>query len=335
MSSDAAAITWYLRNAASDTVKNAVAWPDVALHEVPPDYPQRIPTHQLGALLEQVERYGDATLATRAGRDGGHRPRTPLSLLLRSSRNVDEMSENACRFWNAFSSSTRMERRVQGDRWEMVLVENWKDRPRGLQLFTHYVVGALVGSVDGYTGGTVKPTDVLLPGPARPGDEGLREVLGAPVQHGSDLARVVFPRSALEQTLHTRDELVASYLETELHRAMDRLRLAITWQIDELIRQNLSDGIGMREAAKRLGLSERTLRRRLDEEGTSFRERLDHVRRARALEMLAHHDVQSVAQHLGFVDARSFQRAFRRWTQMTPLEYKRKLRDGAQANQSL
>jgi len=327
MSTDAAAITWYLRKAAPDSVKNAVAWPEAALADVPPDYPRRIPTHQLGALLEQVERYGSATLPGRAGYDGARRPRTPLSLLLRSSRNVRELTDRACRFWNAFSSSTRIECRDQGDRLEMVLVDNWKDRPRGLQLFTQYVVGALTGSLHAYTDGAVRPLEVRLPGDPNGGDEELPEVLGAPVRHGADLARLVLPREALEQPLRTGDELVATYLEAELHRCMDRLRLAITWQIDELIRQNLSSGIGMREAAKRLGLSERTLRRRLDEEGTSFRERLDHVRRARALEMLAHQDVQTVAPQLGFVDARSFQRAFRRWTRMTPHEYKRSLRE--------
>lgn len=331
MSSDAAAITWYLRNAAPDSVKNAVAWPEAALEEEPPDYAVRIPTHQLGALLEQVERYGAGGLPSRAGYQGGRRPRTPLALLLRSSPRVRDLSERACRFWNAFSSSTRLESREQGERWEMVLVDNWKDRPLGLRLFSHYVVSALAGSLQEYTRDAIAPLEVLLPGSPLAGDDELSEVLKTPVHHGSDLTRVVFPRAALELPLATADELVASYLETELRRCMDRLKLAITWQIDELIRQHLSTGIGMRDAAKRLGLSERTLRRRLDEEGTSFRERIDHVRRARALEMLAHQDTQAVAGQLGFVDTRSFQRAFRRWTRMTPHEYKRSLNGNERA----
>lgn len=325
MSSEAAAITWYVHDAASPAVRNAIPWPEAATCEGPPDYPQRVPTHQLSALLEQVARYGDPMLPARAGYEAARAPRTPLSLLLRSSATLDDLAERATRYWNAFSSSTRLESRVHGDDWEMVLVESWKDRPRGLQLFTHYVVGGFVGSVHTYTNGAVTPKAVLLPRQADPSDDALHEVFGAPIEHGADLARMVFPRGALEQRLATGDALVAAYLETALQRAMDRLRLAVTWQIDELIRQSLAEGLGMREAAKRLGLSERTLRRRLEEEGTSFRERLDHVRRARALEMLAHDDVQSVAKQLGFVDSRSFQRAFRRWSGMTPLEYRRSL----------
>jgi AraC-like DNA-binding protein len=327
MSSDAAAIAWYLHRAAPDRVKSAVAWPDAATEEAPPDYPHRLPTDEIGALLEQVERYGSTGLASRAGWEGVRNPHTALSLLLRSCPTVGALMDRASRFWNTFSSSTHLESRERGDRWELVLVDHWKHRPRGLQLFTHYIVGALAGSLDAYTHGAVKPSEVLLPGAPAPGDHEVSEVLGAPVRHGADLARLVLPRAAVDATLRTSDPLVASYLETELHRCMDRMRQAITWQVDELIRDNLASGLGMREAAKRLGLSERTLRRRLDEEGTSFRERLDHVRRARALEMLGHQDVQTVARQLGFVDARSFQRAFRRWTRMTPHEYKRSLRE--------
>jgi AraC-like DNA-binding protein len=325
MSSDAASIAWYLHRCAPESLRAAVPWPDGAAEAAPPDYPSRVPTEELARLLERLERDGAGSLACRAGVDASERPLTPLSLLLRSSDRVEELADRATRYWNAFSSSTRLESRVEADRWEMVVVESWRDRPRGLQLFTHYIVGALTGAVNGYTHGSVAPTEVLLPGTGGPEDAHLSKLLGAPVRRGSDLARVVYPRSALEAPLETRDELDATYLETELRRCLDRLKLAVTWQIDELIRARLDDGVGMRDAAKRLGLSERTLRRRLDEEGTSFRERLDLVRKDRALEMLAHTDIAEVAQTLGFVDARSFQRAFRRWTQLTPVEYRRRL----------
>ena len=325
MSSDAASIAWYLHRCAPDSLRTAVAWPDGAAEVAPPDYPRRVPTEELARLLESLEHNGAGALACRAGVEASERPLTPLSLLLRSSESVGELADRATRYWNAFSSSTRLESRVDEDRWEMVVVESWRDRPRGLQLFTHYIVGALTGALSGYTNGSITPSEVLLPGTGGAEDAQLSKLLGAPVRRGSDLARLVFPRSALATPLATRDELVATDLETELRRCLDRLKLAVTGQIDELIRARLDDGIGMRDAAKRLGLSERTLRRRLDEEGTSFRERLDLVRKDRALEMLAHTDIADVAQTLGFVDARSFQRAFRRWTQLTPVEYRRRL----------
>lgn len=63
----------------------------------------------------------------------------------------------------------------------------------------------------------------------------------------------------------------------------------------------------------------RTLRRQLAAEGTSFRELADEVREARAVELLrAGVPVAQVAYRLGYADAGSFSRAFRRWTGQTP-----------------
>ncbi|MEQ9076401.1 MAG: AraC family transcriptional regulator [Sandaracinaceae bacterium] len=325
MTSDAASIAWYLHRASPSS---AIEWPEGTQADSPPDYPTRLPTSDLARLFEQAGQ-GNPAAATRAGIEAGRKPVTALPLLVRASARAADAADAASQFWSAFSGSTRLESRTEGDRWELVLVESWRERSRGQDMFLQYLVGSLVGALAEHSAGAVQPREVRLPGASQPGDGEVSRALGVPVHRGSDLTRIVYDRSARDVALRTSDPLVATFLSAELHRAIARLRLAVTWQIDELIRENLSEGLGMREAAKHLGLSERTLRRRLDEEGTSFRERLDHVRRGRALELLSDHDVQTVARQLGFVDARSFQRAFRRWTKMTPLEHKRRLRASA------
>lgn len=80
-------------------------------------------------------------------------------------------------------------------------------------------------------------------------------------------------------------------------------------------------------AARSLGLSERTLRRRLREEGTSFRE-LAQTRlylSARTLLRDPHLTLKDVADALGFSDPTAFHRAFKRWAKRSPNEF-RKLR---------
>ena len=77
--------------------------------------------------------------------------------------------------------------------------------------------------------------------------------------------------------------------------------------------------------AWRCGLGERTLRRRLEEAGTSFRALVDEVRKERALALLEHEgNVALVAQSLGFSDSTAFARAFRRWTLSLPHEHLRR-----------
>jgi len=84
----------------------------------------------------------------------------------------------------------------------------------------------------------------------------------------------------------------------------------------------------VRRAAKRArlhGTSERTLHRRVAEGGSSFKEVTEALRRELALGYLADaaRNVTDVAMLVGYSDGRAFARAFRRWTGMTPLEWRR------------
>jgi AraC-like DNA-binding protein len=100
--------------------------------------------------------------------------------------------------------------------------------------------------------------------------------------------------------------------------------------VRSLIAQNLQHGNGALDSvAWQCGVSERTLRRRLAEAGTSYRALIDDVRKERALALLAEDaNVSLVAQRVGFADATAFARAFRRWTGRQPSEHLRALRSG-------
>lgn len=77
--------------------------------------------------------------------------------------------------------------------------------------------------------------------------------------------------------------------------------------------------------ASRLHMSPRTLQRRLREEGTSLTERLDRIRQALATRHLSEstRSIGEVAFLLGFSEVSTFHRAFRRWTGVTPVAYRR------------
>jgi AraC-like DNA-binding protein len=82
-------------------------------------------------------------------------------------------------------------------------------------------------------------------------------------------------------------------------------------------------------AAELVGVSPRTVRRRLREEGTSWRQLLDEVRFEYTRARLTRSD-QSIGQlafELDYADAAHFTRAFRRWTKVTPSEYRSGLRE--------
>jgi len=79
------------------------------------------------------------------------------------------------------------------------------------------------------------------------------------------------------------------------------------------------------EIAEELGVSLRTLHRRLAQEGVSYQSVLDNMRRSIATEFLenTHLMIDEVAERVGFSDATSFRKAFRKWTGHSPTHYRR------------
>ena len=77
--------------------------------------------------------------------------------------------------------------------------------------------------------------------------------------------------------------------------------------------------------ATTLGLSTSTLKRRLEEEGTTFREVRTSLLRERAIVRLLDHTlpISQIAVDLGYSDHTNFSHAFKRWTGQSPGEFRR------------
>ncbi len=81
------------------------------------------------------------------------------------------------------------------------------------------------------------------------------------------------------------------------------------------------------QIADEMGIGKVTLYRNLQQEGTSYQRIKDNIRRERSIELLSQDDmtIDAISEIIGFSEARSFTRAFRTWTGLSPRQY-RKLR---------
>jgi AraC-like DNA-binding protein len=93
-------------------------------------------------------------------------------------------------------------------------------------------------------------------------------------------------------------------------------------RVRELLSEAWPEVPTMDDLAPKLGMSSRTLRRRLEQEGTAFPVLVAEAQRARALRLLRepHASVKEVAYALGFATPSAFHRAFKRWTGSSPSE---------------
>ena len=84
---------------------------------------------------------------------------------------------------------------------------------------------------------------------------------------------------------------------------------------------------GLENFTRQLGMTARTLQRKLKEEGTSYQDLIDEVRCEVARRHLRRPAmaISEIAFALGFSETSAFHRAFKRWTGMTPKEYRHKI----------
>jgi len=100
---------------------------------------------------------------------------------------------------------------------------------------------------------------------------------------------------------------------------------SITHRIREILGDDFREEMpGFDELTRLLGMSARTLRRRLEKEGTSYQRIKDVARRDAAIALLSREGltVSEVAERVGFSDPSAFHRSFKKWTGQSPGSYR-------------
>lgn len=132
-----------------------------------------------------------------------------------------------------------------------------------------------------------------------------------------------------ERALPTYDPQLAELMQQQCKQQLQKRRQSgITGKVRQLLLGSLGLTASAEEVAAKLALSERSLRRKLEGEQTSFKHLVDEEREQFAKKLLAAGDMKldEVAYHLGYTDTASFSRAFRRWQACSPGEYRRQIK---------
>jgi AraC-like DNA-binding protein len=141
-----------------------------------------------------------------------------------------------------------------------------------------------------------------------------------------------FNATLLELPIRRDEAALASFLDGAPGRIsmLYRRDRATVTRVRDLIRHALPASLSQDDVAAQLHMSPRTLHRRLDEEGSSFRTIKEALRRDLALSRLTKtgHSIARVAADLGYADTSAFYRAFTGWTGMSPERYRRQLAGG-------
>ncbi len=152
--------------------------------------------------------------------------------------------------------------------------------------------------------------------------EAYEAFLGCPI-HVDDFASVSFGAEDAARPFLTDNSAMWNIFEPQLRERLADLEGSATFEARTravLLEALPSGRVSVDAIARRLAVSSRTLQRRLNEEGTSFKDVVRDVRERLARHYLAHTQLSSseIAYLLGFEETASFFRAFNRWTGTTP-----------------
>ncbi len=167
----------------------------------------------------------------------------------------------------------------------------------------------------------IRPSAVAVP--ELPRDrKPFEDYLGIRMRRG-DVIRVTFDAADAHRPFLSANRAMWDIFEPELRKRLSDLEddATIADRTRAVLTEALPSGqFGMGNVARRLGVSSRTLQRRLRGEGTSFKEVVDATRESLALHYLRRTRLTAteIAFLLGFDEATSFFRAFQRWTGTTP-----------------
>ena len=179
------------------------------------------------------------------------------------------------------------------------------------------------------TGEMIDPLQIRLSSLLEKADGTLLSCLGCPTTRRGSGLTIVYSRKDAELPLGVRKYTMWAAAETnvflQLVAQSDRGPKSVNSRTAEALRRVLANNaLSQLQAARAICLSTATLRRRLAEVGTTFREISKDVRREKLLSLLdSDNSLDDIAADLGFSDRRSLWRSCQEWLGMSPSAYRR------------
>ncbi|MBU6396457.1 MAG: AraC family transcriptional regulator [Sphingomonadales bacterium] len=155
------------------------------------------------------------------------------------------------------------------------------------------------------------------------------KVVCAPCTFGADTNQIRFPAALLDLALPTAQPGAVDVCQLTRSIVTKRRETPLVDRLSQMVLRDLNtQAIEQERFAREMGMSSRTLRRKLTEQGSSFQQVLDECRMRQAVfEFRVRPDlsIAQIALRLGYAEHSNFTRAFHRWSGQSPQAYRAQL----------
>ncbi len=290
----------------------------------------RVPAADVPLLLGQaVELLDEPRLGVLLAATADPRRHGLLAYLASTSATLETAWRQACRFNGLWNEGVEVQVLAAGDEIAIELRPDTASAAgEGLRQLLGLASVTLVRASHDFSGGKATPLRVELACAAPLDAAPWSEACHAPVFFSAPLSRIVFAIGDAALPVVSADSVLAEILAGHATTSLSQLGGQPGWsgRAQAVIVGRLGKGASdLAAVAGALQVSERTLQRRLEEEGTRFNRIHDQARRSLALTYLRDRrlGIAEVAWLLDYVELSAFYRAFKRWTGTTPSEHRR------------
>ena len=201
------------------------------------------------------------------------------------------------------------------------------ERRLGMRLSNEATIASIFAISRQASSGEFRPLAVFFKHPAPDSVADHEAHFGCPVHFASDRDALLVSDATLKTPNKVGDADIVRFFDTHLEAELAKLEddSSLDRQVQIRVSRCLSEGVpAISDVARHLGMSGRTLQRRLSERGFSYQNLVDEARRRLAQRLLRQTDysLAEIAFMTGFSEQSSFTRAFKRWAGQTPRSYR-------------
>ena len=291
----------------------------------------RIPFAKHAAFFELAARAtGDDLLGLKFGQSRDTRDAGVIGYLGLSSSSVGHAVRSLSRYRRVFTDAVEIEMADLESPGAIRWTFNGVDPDASRQCIEFAAANFIRALRDG-TGVRIVPASLTFAHQRTAHLHEFEEFFGVPVGFGRDVNLIALRPADLQLPLIRSDDRLEAILRhycEELLLASGKRHAPLVSQVENLVAARLTEGpVKIEEVARELGMSSRSLTRRLSELHTSFGRIVQELRRDLALKYLQENGVAvtEVAFLLGYSEVSTFNHSFRRWTGKSPTQYKKDL----------
>ena len=293
------------------------------------DAENTVPTAVVGRLFRRcVEATGCDHLAVLLGRPITLSAMGAVGVLMQASPNVAHAIEVMGKHFHVHDKGAQLS--VEADSKEVRI--GYRVTARDVDMVEQiYTLAAMAGLafLRALCGESWRPLEFELPFRRPRAVETLRKALGVPLKFDAERLWMIFPAADLARPLPSADPLLYRMMAERIEQLEARQRRDLVGRVRDVMQTVIFlEDSRASIVASRIGVSLRTLNRRLHGKGTSLQEIRDQVTAEAACQLLANTEksASEVALILGYSDSSAFTRAFRRWRGVPPAQWRARKR---------